>query len=131
MIRKSMPSGFDPTGGSRFSEKDMRQHINWHLRKFVRETRGVAGVEFALLSLVFFTAFIGVTEVARYVADQQDLMHAVHTTGRYAIVHGANSSSPATTAALQTMVGSNLVLLTSSAVTTTVSFSPNNSPAAR
>jgi Flp pilus assembly protein TadG len=128
MIRKSMPSGFDPTGGSRFSERDMCQHINWHLRKFVRETSGVAGVEFALLSLVFFTAFIGVTEVARYVADQQDLMHAVHTTGRYAIVHGANSSSPATTAALQTMVGSNLVLLSSSAVTTTVSFSPNNSP---
>ena len=80
-----MPSGFEPTGGSWFSEKIMRQHMKLVMRKFVRETSGVAGVEFALLSLVFFTAFIGVTEVARYVADQQDLMHAVHTTGRYAI----------------------------------------------
>jgi Flp pilus assembly protein TadG len=106
----------------------MRQYINRDTRKFVRETSGVAGVEFALLSLVFFTAFIGVTEVARYVADQQDLMHAVHATGRYAIVHGANSSAPATTATLQAMVGSNLVLLNSSAVTTTVNFSPSNSP---
>jgi hypothetical protein len=24
-VRKSMPSGFDPMGGNRFSEKDMRQ----------------------------------------------------------------------------------------------------------
>jgi Flp pilus assembly protein TadG len=85
-------------------------------------------VEFALLSVVFFVTFCGIAEVARYVADQQDLMHAVHTTGRYAIVHGANSTSPATTASLQTMVASNLVLISSSAVSTTVTFSPNNSP---
>ena len=25
MIRKSMPSGYDPTGGNRFSEKIMRK----------------------------------------------------------------------------------------------------------
>jgi len=27
MIPKSMPSGFDPMGGTRFSEKIMRKHI--------------------------------------------------------------------------------------------------------
>jgi Flp pilus assembly protein TadG len=98
------------------------------MRDFFRNTRGVAGVEFALLAVVFFAAFGGVAEVARYVADQQDIMHAVHTTGRYAIVHGANSTSPATAASLQAMVASNLVLVSSSGVNTTVSFAPNNTP---
>jgi Flp pilus assembly protein TadG len=98
------------------------------MRDFLRRTGGVAGVEFALLSVVFFVTFCGIAEVARYVADQQDLMRAVHTTGRYAIVHGANSTSPAPTASLQTMVASNLVLISSSAVNTTVTFSLNNSP---
>jgi Flp pilus assembly protein TadG len=98
------------------------------MRDFFRNTRGAAGVEFALLGVVFFAAFGGVAEVARYVADQQDIMHAVHTTGRYAIVHGANSTSPATAASLQAMVASNLVLVSSSGVNTTVSFSSNNTP---
>jgi hypothetical protein len=54
MARKSMPSGFDPTGGYRFSEKDMRPRMNrQHMRNFFRETSGVAGVEFALLSWYF------------------------------------------------------------------------------
>jgi Flp pilus assembly protein TadG len=98
------------------------------MRDFLHKTSGVAGVEFVLLSVVFFAAFYGIAEVARYVADQQDLMHAVHTTGRYAIVHGANSTAPATAASLQAMVASDLVMVSSSAVNTTVNFSPNNSP---
>lgn len=98
------------------------------LRKFIAEKRGAAAVEFALVSTAFLMMLLGVIEVARYVADQQDLMSAVHTTGRYAIVHGSASSSPATVASLKTMVGNSLFLVSSSSVTTNASFSPNNNP---
>ncbi|HEY1735603.1 MAG TPA: TadE/TadG family type IV pilus assembly protein [Methylovirgula sp.] len=101
------------------------------LRTFIRHTRGAAGVEFALVSTAFLTMLLGVVEVARYVADRQDLMAAVHTTGRYAIVHGSSSSSPATTSSLQTMVGNDLFLIKSSSVTATASFSPNNNPGSK
>ncbi len=101
------------------------------LRKFLREKRGAAGVEFALVSTAFLTMLLGVMEVARYVADRQDLLSAVHTTGRYAIVHGSASSSPATTTSLKTMVGTSLFLINSSSVTASASFSPNNSPGSK
>lgn len=98
------------------------------LRHFCRDTSGTPAVEFAITSMVFLTMLFGVAEIARYVADRQDLMSAVHATGRYAIVHGSSSSAPTTAAALQTMVGSKLVLINSGAVTTTVTFAPNNNP---
>ncbi len=69
----------------------------------------------------------GIEEVARYVAVRQDLMSAVHVTGRYAIVHGSSSSSPATAAMLQQMVGNKLVMINAASVTSNANFSPNNS----
>ena len=99
-----------------------------HLIRLIRNRRGAAAVEFAMLSTVYLTMLLGVVEVGRYVADKQDLMSAVHTTGRYAIVHGSSSSSPATAATLEQMVGNHLMLVSSSAVTATASFSPNNNP---
>jgi Flp pilus assembly protein TadG len=92
------------------------------------DERGAAAAEFGLVASFVLMLLLGIVEVARYVADQQDLASAVHAAGRYAIVHGSQSSSPATTSTLQTEVGSNLALLSSSAATTTVTFSPNNSP---
>jgi Flp pilus assembly protein TadG len=98
------------------------------LRFFCRDTSGAPAVEFAISSLVFLTMLLGVAEIARYVADKQDLMSAVHTTGRYAIVHGSSSSTPASAATLQAMVGSKLVLINSGAITASATFSPNNNP---
>ena len=102
-----------------------------HLIGLIRDRRGAAGVEFAMLSTVYLTMLLGIVEVGRYIADRQDLMSAVHTAGRYAIVHGSSSSSPATAASLQTMVGSHLALINSSSVTSTASFSPNNNPGSK
>jgi Flp pilus assembly protein TadG len=102
-----------------------------HFLGLIRDRRGAAGVEFAMLSTVYLTMIMGIVELGRYVADKQDLMSAVHTTGRYAIVHGSSSSSPATTTSLQQMVGNHLALISSSSVTATASFSPNNSPGSK
>lgn len=98
------------------------------LHKLLNDGRGNAAVEFGLTSMFYMGLLLGVVECACYVADQQDLLSAVHATGRYAIVHGSSSSSPATAASLETMVGNKLAIVNSGSVTTTASFSPNNSP---
>ncbi len=99
-----------------------------HLGRLIRESGGSAAVEFALVSTAYTAMLLGVVQIALYVADQQDLISAVHATGRYAIVHGSSSSSPATIAALKQMVGSKLIVINSASVTANASFSPNNSP---
>jgi Flp pilus assembly protein TadG len=99
-----------------------------HLGNLIRESQGAAAVEFALVSILYITMLFGVLEVALYAADKQDLMSAVHSAGRYAIVHGSSSSSPASAATLEQMVGSKLVIINSGSITTNASFSPNNSP---
>jgi Flp pilus assembly protein TadG len=99
-----------------------------YLRKLIRDESAAAAVEFALLSIGYMTMLLGVVEVARYVADKQDLMSAVHATGRYAIVHGSSSSSPASAATLKQMIGTNLVIINAASITANASFSPNNSP---
>jgi Flp pilus assembly protein TadG len=98
------------------------------LRLIQRDTSGAPAVEFAISSLVFLTILLGVAEIARYLGDRQDLMSAVHAADRYAVVHGSNSSAPATAASLRAMVASKLVLINAGAVTTTATFSPNNNP---
>ncbi len=99
-----------------------------NLRKAMGDERAAAAVEFALISICYIVMLLGLMEIGLYVADQQDLMSAVHSTGRYAIVHGSSSSSPASATSLEQMVGNKLVLVNSSAVTATASFSPNNNP---
>lgn len=96
--------------------------------RLTQSRSGAAAVEFALLALVYLTILLGVIEVARYIADRQDLMTAVHSVGRYAIVHGANSGSPASTQSLQQMVASRLIILRGAPITATASFTPNNNP---
>lgn len=102
-----------------------------HLAKWARDQRGAAAVEFAMLSTVYLTMLLGILEVGRYIADKQDLMSAVHTTGRYAIVHGSSSSSPASASTLQQMVGNHLALIGATSVTASASFSPNNNPGSK
>jgi Flp pilus assembly protein TadG len=102
-----------------------------YLRKLIRDSSGAAAVEFALLSMGYMTMLLGVIEVARYVADKQDLMSAVHSAGRYAIVHGSSSSSPASVATLEQMIGANLFIINAASITANASFSPNNSPGSK
>jgi Flp pilus assembly protein TadG len=98
------------------------------LGRLACDQRGMAAVEFGLVGMFIVTFLIGIMEVATYVADQQDLFSAVHAAGRYAVVHGSSSSSPASLTTLEAQVGSNLSLLSAPPVSATASFSPNNDP---
>lgn len=58
------------------------------------EERGQAVVEFALVSIVFFTLVFGTMDVGRAVWNYNTLAQATREGTRYAIVHGADSSDP-------------------------------------
>jgi Flp pilus assembly protein TadG len=98
------------------------------IRRFIGQNSGAAAVEFGLVSIFFIMILFGIEEVARFIAAKQDLMSAVHSAGRYAIVHGSSSSTPASATTLQQMVANNTQIISSAAVTANASFSPNNSP---
>jgi Flp pilus assembly protein TadG len=98
------------------------------LGNLARSRRGAAAIEFALLLTPFLMVTFGIIELGIYGMEQQALLESVHAGVRYAVVHGSKSSSPATTASLQTMVQNASSVLTPSLVSVTVTFSPNNSP---
>lgn len=87
-----------------------------------RNQRGAAAVEFALLLTPFLMVTFGIIELGSYGMVQQALLESVHAGVRYAVVHGSNSSSPATTFSLQTMVQNGSSALTPSSVSVTVTF---------
>jgi Flp pilus assembly protein TadG len=98
------------------------------LANAARNRRGAAAVEFALLITPFLMVTFGIIELGIYSMEQQALLESVHAGVRYAVVHGAKSSSPATTSSLQTLVQNGSTVLTPSLVSVTVTFSPNNNP---
>jgi Flp pilus assembly protein TadG len=95
---------------------------------FCKDRRGAAAVEFALTATIFLSVCLGIVELGRFIAMQQALVEAVFAGGRYAIVHGAESSSPASASTIQTQVQNNGGILTPSVISATVTFSPDNSP---
>jgi len=94
-----------------------------------RNRDGAVAIEFGMLLTIFLMAVFGDIELGRYAGTYQALSEAVHIGARYAVVHGSQSSSPATTGSLQTLVqNSGGGVLTPGSVSVTVTFSPNNSP---
>jgi Flp pilus assembly protein TadG len=93
-----------------------------------RNRNGAVAVEFGLVITAFLTVALGIVEIGRYAMMQQALIESVHTGGRYAMVHGSNSTAPATAASLESLVQNNSSVLKPTLVSVTVTFSPNNSP---
>lgn len=58
-------------------------------------SKGQALVEFALIAPLLFLLIFGIIEAGRFILYYHTLNHAVREGARYAIVHGSNSSAPA------------------------------------
>jgi Flp pilus assembly protein TadG len=71
------------------------------LRKLVRDERGAAMVEFAIVAVVFFIPLVfGIIEFGRMAYTKTTLTAAAREGVRYAIVHGSMSPAPADSAAV-------------------------------
>lgn len=96
--------------------------------RFSRDRRGVVAVEFALVVPVFLLMVYGFMEMGRMLFIQNSLGHAVYEAQRYAIVHGASSSSPADAAAIHGVILERAAMLDGNLLTTEVTFTPDNAP---
>ncbi len=61
-------------------------------------------VEFALVGPLFFMMLLGVFEVGRAVWTSHELTNGTREAGRFAVVNGSKSGSPATVAQLKTKI---------------------------
>ncbi len=91
----------------------------------LRDDRGSELLEFAAASVLFFTIIFGTIEFGRAVWQYNMMSDLAQEGARWAAVHGAGSSSPATTAQLQTYVQSR-----SPGFTVTVTVLPAAGPGA-
>ena len=96
--------------------------------KFLRDRRGSAAVEFAIVAPVLIALTIGIIDVGRLVWSASALNHLAQETTRYASVRGASSLIPATQSELQTYIADRLIAMDSNDLTVAVTWSPNNLP---
>jgi Flp pilus assembly protein TadG len=94
-----------------------------------RNQRGQAFVESALVYLLFFFVLFAIIDFGRIIASYNILAGATREASRYAMVHGAQSGTLATSADLQTQVRNWSIGLDASNVTVTGTWTPATGPA--
>ena len=93
-----------------------------------RWLRGQTFAEFMMVVLPTIGLIFGIVSFAMTVYTYSFLSNAARDAGRYAIVHGSKSTSPATSDVIQTFVRSEAQGLKASAISVSTSWSPNNNP---
>jgi Flp pilus assembly protein TadG len=85
-------------------------------------------VEGALVFLVLFVMIFGIMDFGRMIWTFTLLSHGAREATRYAMVHGTASGHTASVSQIQGIVTSRMVALSSSSVTSTVTFTPDQNP---
>jgi Flp pilus assembly protein TadG len=88
-------------------------------------------VEFGLCFLLVFGLIYAIFEFGRVVYSYNVLAGATREASRYAMVHGSQSGSAATTDQIRAVVTRWAVGLNPSALNVTPTWTPNNSPGSR
>jgi Flp pilus assembly protein TadG len=98
------------------------------IRRFLRDRRGTAMIEFAFVAPVLFILTIGTIDVGRLVWSASMLHHMAREATRYASVRGSEANSPVNAADIDTYVKNRLIGIPGSEVTVTTTWTPNNNP---
>ena len=93
-----------------------------------KRQRGSALVESGLTMIVFMTVIFGLMEFGRMVWAYNLVSHAAREGTRYALVHGRNSSHPATAEDITSVVTRQAVGLDPASLQVNVSWIPDNKP---
>jgi Flp pilus assembly protein TadG len=93
-----------------------------------RFPRGQALPEFAVVGLVLLTLLFGVLVLGMAVYSYSFVSYAAREAARYAIVHGAKSSNPASAATIQNYVVNEASGLDPDKITVSTTWNPNNNP---
>ncbi len=98
------------------------------IRRFLRDLRGTAVIEFAFVAPVLFVLTIGTIDVGRLVWSASMLHHMAREATRYASVRGADANSPVSEADIETYVKNRLIGIAANEVNVTTTWTPNNNP---
>ena len=90
--------------------------------------RGNTTLEAALSLTVFLMSIFGILDLGRMVWYYNMVAHGSREGVRYAVVHGANSSSPASVPVISSHISTQIPGLDPSLTTITVAWTPSNSP---
>lgn len=90
--------------------------------------RGSVVIEFALTLMPALMLTLGMTDFGRGIWTYNTLSYAAREGARYAVVHGDESSTPATTTKITEIVTNWAVGLDPSKLTVTTTWDPDNSP---
>jgi len=94
-----------------------------------RSSRGQVMAEFALVLTPCLTLFFGIINFALALYCYDFVCYSAQQAVRYATVHGSTATTPATSSSMTTYVNGLVVgVLKTSALTTTTTWSPNNTP---
>jgi len=78
------------------------------LRRFSREEKGAAMVEFALVCVIFLFLLLGIAEFGRAAWIKSSITAGARDGARYAAVHGNQSSRPATADSVSAFVSARI-----------------------
>ena len=95
-------------------------------RNFLRNRSGAAAVEFVLIAPVFIGLMVGGLDLGRYLFLQHELTSVVQDAGRFAMIRGSSSSTPATPGNVANFATQQLRFNDAANVIFTVTFLPNN-----
>lgn len=98
------------------------------IHRFLKAKRGNASLEFAISSAAIFAMLLGIVEGGRLFMNQYELDAAVNNAARYAIVHGANSTTPATVDVITNIVKTSAGPGMAGNIEVNVSFPSGNNP---
>jgi Flp pilus assembly protein TadG len=105
-----------------------RKDLIGRLRRFWRDSRGAAAVEFAMCAPILITLSLGTLEIGRAMLAYHSLSLAAFEAGRYAMVHGTGSGDPATVNGLRTLVTAHLQGIDPDGLELTAVWDPNKQP---
>ena len=102
--------------------------ISLRARRGRRYRRGQAAIELAIVALPALILLFAITQLGIAVYTWNSIDYATRCAARYAMVHGANSVSPATSNSVQSYVDGLVVGLDPSALSVTTTWTPDNNP---
>ena len=94
---------------------------------FFKNRSGAAAVEFVLIAPIFIGIIIGGFDIGRYIFLQHELTSVVQDAGRFAMIRGASTPTPATPGTVINYATQKLQFNNAANVTFTVTYTPNNS----
>jgi len=97
-----------------------------NLTNFLKNSSGAAAVEFVIIAPIFIALMVGGLDLGRYFFLQNELTSVVQDAGRFAMIRGSSSSTPATQGNVANFATQQLRFNEAANVTFTVTFLPNN-----